>query len=220
MYCIDYVNEDSVLVSSQSATHCQALPDLANFLKHQLTNITDIIVASDTLLCIGNSQTQFESIGVAVQQFEVQLSKRTSYQVFDIPVCYAEQLAPDLTAVAQQLQLSVNQVIERHKQSVYKVKMIGFMPGFTYLSGLNPQLKLPRKSTPVSKVPAGSLAIAEDMSAVYPSDSPGGWHIIGQSPIKLFDKHLDPMCPLNVGDQVRFVELTYEEFIGYGDSSD
>ncbi|MEE1672411.1 allophanate hydrolase subunit 1 [Agarivorans aestuarii] len=219
MYCIDYVNEDSVLISSHSVSHCQTLPQLASFLKDQLDNISDIIVASDTLLCIGNNQTQFESIGAAVQQFELQLGRPSSKQTFDIPVCYAQQLAPDLSGVAQQLQLSVNQVIELHKQSVYKVKMIGFMPGFTYLSGLSPQLSLPRKSTPASKVPAGSLAIAEDMSAVYPSDSPGGWHIIGQSPIKLFDKHVEPMCPLEVGDQVRFVELTYKEFLNYGGSS-
>ena len=129
-----------------------------------------------------------------------------------IPVCYDNCLAPDLKQVAHQLNCRPEQVIETHSAGLYRVDTIGFMPGFGYLSALHDSLRLPRKKTPRTRVPAGSVAIAEGMTAVYPHQSAGGWHLIGQTPKKLFDPCQKEPAVLRVGDSVRFVQITLEEF--------
>ncbi|MDO6685031.1 MULTISPECIES: 5-oxoprolinase subunit PxpB [unclassified Agarivorans] len=215
MYCIDYVNEDSILISCKNSKDCSSLPALSQILKQQLRDILDIIVAADSLLIVLEYTADIDALLSVVTQFNPSEVVSGSANVINIPVCYESKLAPDLAEVCQISKLSADKVIELHQQARYQVKAIGFMPGFAYLKGLPAQLQLPRKAVPASKVAAGSLAIAEDMTAVYPASSPGGWHIIGQSPMQLFNKLSDPMCPFKVGDEVRFVAITYQEFIAF-----
>jgi len=125
-------------------------------------------------------------------------------RLHEIPVWYA---GADLAGVAQACELSVAQVIELHSAAEYRVGAIGFAPGFAYLSGLPDALALPRRATPRTRVPAGSLAIAERQSAIYPQASPGGWHLLGLCPWRLFDAAATPPCPLAPGDRVRFVPI-------------
>lgn len=119
-----------------------------------------------------------------------------------IPVRYD---GPDLAEVAEHTGLSLAEVIARHSRRAYVVRLLGFVPGFAYLGELDPSLALPRRTPPRQRVPAGSVAIAGEQTAVYPLDTPGGWHLIGRTDLVLFDPRRDRPALLAVGDRVRFV---------------
>jgi inhibitor of KinA len=130
----------------------------------------------------------------------------------EIPVCYAADLALDLEEVARHAQLAVDEVIRRHSATEYRVQCVGFTPGFPFLSGLPAELSTPRRASPRSKVPAGSVAIGGAQTGIYPLQSPGGWNIIGCAPLALFDIRRDPPVLLQAGDRVRFRPISREEF--------
>ena len=134
-------------------------------------------------------------------------------RLHEIPIWYGGE---DLAEVAQQCRLSVEQVIELHMAVEYRVGAIGFAPGFAYLGELDTRLALPRRATPRIAVPAGSLAIAERQTAIYPHSSPGGWHLLGRCPWLLFDAAQTPPCPLALGDRVRFHRIDERDFIREG----
>lgn len=130
-------------------------------------------------------------------------------RLHEIAVWYAGE---DLIEVARQCGLTPAQVVDLHAGRDYRVGAIGFSPGFAYLGELDERLALPRRATPRTHVPAGSLAIAERQTAVYPQASPGGWHLLGRTAQQLFDPRRKPPCPLAAGDLVRFLpidEATY-----------
>ncbi|KRG68915.1 5-oxoprolinase subunit PxpB [Pseudoxanthomonas dokdonensis] len=136
----------------------------------------------------------------------------TRSAVVRIPVCYHPSLAPDLETSAQALDMSVEELIERHSQADYRVAMIGFAPGFPYLSGLPENLALPRLATPRARVEAGSVAIGGNQTGIYPLAGPGGWRILGRTPLRLFDPRRQPPSLLVAGNQVRFVAISLAEF--------
>jgi KipI family sensor histidine kinase inhibitor len=125
----------------------------------------------------------------------------------EIPVVYGGEHGPDLDDVAASLGLTAAQVIARHAQVEYLVAMLGFSPGFPYLLGLDPQLAVPRLATPRTRVPAGSVGIGGAQTGVYPNDGPGGWRLIGRTPLALFDAQREPASLLLPGDRVRFVPV-------------
>jgi inhibitor of KinA len=133
-------------------------------------------------------------------------------RIWRIPACYEASLAPDLDDVAAQCGLSTQEVITRHSADRYHVYMLGFLPGFPYMGDLCPELQLPRRQDPRVRVPAGAVAIATDMTAVYTYESPGGWHLIGRTPIKFFDLANTPPALLRPGDQVLFEPIPLAEF--------
>jgi KipI family sensor histidine kinase inhibitor len=118
-----------------------------------------------------------------------------------VPVHYD---GPDLAEVAERTGLTVGEVVARHSGRTYRVYLLGFVPGFAYLGELDDKLVLPRRSSPRQRVPAGSVAIAGAQTAVYPLETPGGWHLIGRTTFPLFDPARDPAAILRVGDTVRF----------------
>jgi len=122
----------------------------------------------------------------------------------EIPVLYGNASGPDLEPAAKTLALSPSELIRLHSEREYTVYMMGFTPGFPYLGILNEKLTLPRLSTPRTRVPAGSVAIAGSQTGIYPVDSPGGWHIIGHTPLKLFDPTSEPPLLFAPGDTVKF----------------
>lgn len=130
----------------------------------------------------------------------------------DIPVCYAPGFGADLDAVAERAGLSAAEVAARHAAPEYRVAMIGFMPGFAYLLGLDPALHAPRRATPRTRVPAGSVAIGGAQTGIYPRELPGGWNLIGRTPLALFDPQRNPAVLLHAGRRVRFRAIDAAEF--------
>ena len=128
-----------------------------------------------------------------------------------IPVCYGGGFGPDLEGLSIALKISPMDVIELHSSFIYRVYMIGFLPGFPYLGRIDPRLEMGRKSRPVP-VAAGGVGIAGNQTGIYPVNSPGGWQIIGRTPVKLFDPEKEPPVRLNIGDQVQFYAVSKEEF--------
>lgn len=131
----------------------------------------------------------------------------------EIPVCYGGDHGEDLVPLALGRGLSADEFIAIHSAATYFVGMIGFLPGFPYLGGLDERLVTPRRATPRTEVPAGSVAIGGNQTGVYPFASPGGWHLIGRTPTRLFDLRRDPPSLLRVGDRVRFISITPDAFV-------
>ena len=129
-----------------------------------------------------------------------------------IPTCYGGEHGPDLDAVAKHAHLSPDEAIARHAAAEYTVAMLGFAPGFPYLLGLDAALHVPRRANPRTRVPAGSIAIGGAQTGIYPRELPGGWHLIGRTPLTLFDPERDPPCLLAPGDRVRFRAIDTDEF--------
>ncbi|MEP7184884.1 MAG: 5-oxoprolinase subunit PxpB [Rhodanobacter sp.] len=130
-----------------------------------------------------------------------------------IPVCYAGAYGPDLEAVARHASLSPDTVIARHVAAEYRVGMIGFAPGFPYLLGLDQALAMPRRSDPRQRVPAGSVAIGGEQTGIYPRELPGGWQLIGRTPLRMFDINAESPSLLAPGDRVRFFAIDEEAFV-------
>lgn len=130
----------------------------------------------------------------------------------EIPVVYGDDFGPDLKSVASARGLSVEAVVALHSEAVYRVCFIGFTPGFPYLSGLPETLNTPRLTTPRKSVPAGSVAIGGEHCGIYPVSSPGGWSIVGRTPLRLFDVQGVEPCLLSPGDEVLFHRIGEQEF--------
>lgn len=133
-------------------------------------------------------------------------------RIIDIPVCYEPEMAPDLIEAANELGIAIDELIQRHSSASYTVAMIGFAPGFPYLLGLPDSLALPRLATPRTRVPAGSVAIGGNQTGIYPRESPGGWRLLGRTPLVLFDAARASPALLMPGDQVRFQRIDAAAF--------
>ncbi|HEY4271844.1 MAG TPA: 5-oxoprolinase subunit PxpB [Candidatus Udaeobacter sp.] len=133
-------------------------------------------------------------------------------RIVEIPVCYDSEFAPDLDDVAGHAQITTKQVVDLHSTAEYRVACIGFVPGFPFLAGLPEKLATPRRNTPRKEIPTGSVGIGGAQTGIYPLRSPGGWNLIGCTPLKLFDPTKTPPTLLRPGDRVRFRPLTREEF--------
>jgi KipI family sensor histidine kinase inhibitor len=132
-----------------------------------------------------------------------------------IPVCYGGEYGPDLEWVARYHGITPDEVVRLHTGSVYQVYMIGFAPGFPYLGELPEGLATPRKQTPRTAVPKGSVAIAQRQTGIYPSQSPGGWQVLGRTPLNLFDPGRRPPVPLEMGDRVDFYPIREKEMCAW-----
>lgn len=132
--------------------------------------------------------------------------------VIEVPVCYGLDLGPDLDLVASHSGLAAERVVEIHCAADYVVHMIGFAPGFPYLGGLDERIATPRRDSPRARVPAGSVGIAGNQTGIYSIESPGGWQLIGRTPLRLFSPTRQSPSLLHAGDRVRFVAIARPEF--------
>lgn len=143
----------------------------------------------------------------------MQLNQADEGNLVEIPVCYNQMFGPDLATVAEYNGLSQKEVVQIHTSGHYLLYMFGFAPGFPYLGGLDPRLHTPRLDTPRPKVAAGSVGIANNQTGIYPLTSPGGWQIIGRTPLRLFAPEMPNPVPFyRPGDRLRFVSITESEF--------
>jgi inhibitor of KinA len=144
--------------------------------------------------------------------YKTSSNNKTSSRTWKIPVCYDLCLGLDLQQLADSKPLSVEEVIQLHCQPLYHVYFLGFLPGFPYLGGLDSRLATPRLASPRVQIPKGSVAIGDHQTGVYPNESPGGWNIIGRTPIELFDVKRSTPTFIQAGDKVKFNPINLDEF--------
>lgn len=130
----------------------------------------------------------------------------------EVPVCYDNEFALDLDEVARHAALAPEEIVRRHSEANYRVSCVGFTPGFPYLSGLPLELATPRRASPRKEIPAGAVAIGGTQTGIYPRKSPGGWNVIGRTPLRLFDIGRNPPALFRAGDRVRFRKISRQEF--------
>ncbi|MEB2774109.1 5-oxoprolinase subunit PxpB [Algoriphagus sp. D3-2-R+10] len=133
-------------------------------------------------------------------------------KIWQIPVCYSPETGRDLEALARHKNISQKELISMHSQPLYRIHFYGFLPGFMYLNGLKEELHAARKNVPDRVVPPGSVAIGGSQTGIYPSSSPGGWHLIGQTPISLFDPRQAIPVFAEAGERIEFTPITIQEF--------
>lgn len=190
--------------------------------KHPLPGIRDCIPSYTTLTFVYDALfflSRKKSPVDAIQQFVDELilsgitnEKKQSTNMVRIPVCYEANCGPDLSSFASIKKISVDELIQLHSSVTYRVYMNGFLPGFAYMGKVDEKIAAPRLSVPRQKVPAGSVGIAGDQTGIYPMESPGGWQLIGRTPLVLFHTHASKPCLLEPGNQVQFYPISFTEF--------
>jgi KipI family sensor histidine kinase inhibitor len=177
--------------------------------------IVEIIPTYRSLLIVYDPlATDLKSLEDSLQSMESRLDQLEipPPKTVEIPVSYGGDLGPDIEFVAQTHSLSVEDVIRIHTGALYQIYMIGFTPGFPFLGGLPEELHTPRLETPRPLVPAGSVGIANNQTGVYPIDSPGGWRLIGRTPLSLFNPSKENPFLYRAGDMLKFVQISKDEY--------
>ncbi len=177
--------------------------------------IVEVIFAYNSLLIlylstIDNVYDEFSSLK-SLYSIEIPKNDQKN-KLWRIPVCYSTALAPDLEMFSQQKSLSKDEVIALHTAPIYQVYFIGFLPGFLYLGGLDERLRLSRKKSPSLNVEKGSVAIGENQTGIYPVNSPGGWHVIGKSPLAFFNSNMNLPCFASSGDKIKFISIEESKY--------
>jgi TIGR00370 family protein len=161
------------------------------------------------------SESPYEVVKVILDNIisKLDFSLEDEEHIVEIPVCYGGELGQDIEQVAKINNITVDEVIKIHSEGKYLVYMIGFAPGFPYLGGMSEKIAAPRRESPRIAIPAGSVGIAGMQTGVYPIETPGGWQLIGKTPLKLFDLKRNSKSLLKAGDIVKFYPISYEEYV-------
>ncbi len=218
---VERLTEDTLIVRFHpeiSVKTSQRIQQLVRLLRAELASqLVDLIPSYTTLLVQYDIQVlNYEQLekaiykGIKTKHDDLELT--THSKLIQIPVCYDRSLALDAQEMEQQCKLPLDEIALIHTQKKYTVFAIGFCPAFAFLGNVDQAITKPRKSTPRPNVNAGSVAIANQQTTVYPMDSPGGWNIIGRSPMNLIDFSSATLCPFEVGDRVQFSAITLEEY--------
>ena len=158
-------------------------------------------------------QTPIEKVSNFISALKIDsINDNRTQKIQEIPVCYDEDFGLDLNELSKSLSLSIEEIVNIHASVIYTVFMVGFTPGFSYLGEIDTRLECSRRSNPRKKVPAGSVAIAGKQTGIYPFDTPGGWQIIGRTPLALFSVSSVPPARLQAGHQIKFVSIDRQEF--------
>ena len=189
---------------------------LAGLDQQSIAGILDLVPGYRSLLVVYDplqlSMDKLQNkIDITLNQLNT--SELPAPRTVEIPVVYGDEYGPDLQWVADYQKISPEEVVRLHTQPLYRVYMIGFMPGYPYLGEVPEGLVTPRRNTPRTHVPQGSVAIAQKQTGIYPVESPGGWQIIGRTPVSLFDPHQASPSFLEMGDQVRFYAISKKEML-------
>ena len=185
-------------------------------------DLIDLIPSYHSLLVIYNPlKLDYQKIEREIRDTIAQWTTNNQSQkgrIVELPVYYSPESGPDLQRIADHSGLSIDQVIKLHQQTEYTVYAMGFAPGFAYLGEVDERIAMPRLATPRHNVHQGAVAIADRQTAIYPSQSPGGWNVVGLCPIGLFNAEKQPHSPMQVGDKLRFKSISRDEFIQLGGS--
>ena len=185
----------------------------------QLKEIKDIIPSYHTLTLIYDIELLNAPLDFAndlIEKFkgkgEIELPNKDLNKIIEVPVCYDEIFGIDLISMTIKLNLSVADILKIHTENIYQVYCLGFMPGFAYMGDINTKIQTARHAQPRKSVSAGSVGIAGAQTGIYPMHSPGGWQIIGRTPMKIFDKDPSILSKFKMGDSVKFYPITRAEF--------
>ncbi|MBR9914043.1 MAG: 5-oxoprolinase subunit PxpB [Algicola sp.] len=212
-------SERAILVSWPTKIDKKILEDLLSFKNYILNNdIKEIVYVNNAYnsLLIYYKLTIDNVNDEILRLKDLYSSKKNqivlSSKLWKIPVCYDEEFGLDLNDIATQNNQSIDDVILWHSTPVYTVFFIGFLPGFLYLGGLDERLFIPRRKTPRARIEKGAVAIGGNQTGIYPNVSPGGWHIIGNTPIELFDVNTSPPCMISAGDCIKFEPVSRDAY--------
>jgi inhibitor of KinA len=171
----------------------------------------------EVLSRVDSNETSYEFVcNYLIEQIKALPEKEKKIpRQLEVPVCYTGDYSPDLEALSIKLQLLSSEIISIHAGTGYRVYMIGFQPGFAYMGTIDERIAFPRKEKPARRVPAGSVGIAGKQTGIYPFDSPGGWWIIGRTPLTIFDNKATTPVLFQPGDMVTFYPITENEFASY-----
>lgn len=201
-------------ISKKLNMHIRRTSD--EIINHRLAGVIEVVPAFRTLTIYYDPMLQSYSnlciFLTKICEYKFQSDQSFKKEVISIPVCYGKGFGEDLSRVAMIHNLTEDEVIKLHAGTQYLVYMIGFLPGFPYLKGLREEIKTPRLSEPRLNVPRGAVGIGGDQTGVYPIESPGGWNLIGQTPLTLFNPEANIPFLIKAGDFIRFVPISEEEF--------
>lgn len=188
-----------------------------HLLKEQhIEGVTDLIPAFASLLINYDPRViGYKDLKARIEELlKIEVSEEASEaRVFEIPVCYGGEYGPDIANIAENAGLAEQEVIDIHCSKDYLIYMLGFLPGFVYLGGLDERIHTPRLANPRISIPAGSVGIAASQTGIYPLNSPGGWQLLGMTPVKTYDPERETPILVEAGDYIRFVPVTEEEFL-------
>lgn len=209
--------EKAILIEWSRIINQEILQDILRFKNSVVSKkeVEDIIVGYNSLTLKYSSYILNFSLEVEeLKQLYAKSHTKTKVKnyIWKIPVCYDVAFGIDLQELSKAKKLSVKQIVELHTQPIYTVYFIGFLPGFLYLGGLEHQLHIPRKSNPRLRVNEGAVAIGGSQTGIYPQQSAGGWHIIGQTPVRFFNIEHKVPCFAKSGDKLQFVAVSINEF--------
>ena len=176
------------------------------------TNITVVYDLVEIKKIAGGAAHLFIRSQIKKAISECASGSESSISVIRIPVCYDVSFGMDLPEMSKQKNIHIEEIISIHTSALYNVYMIGFLPGFAYMGLVDDKIAMPRLSKPRINVAAGSVGIAGNQTGIYPLNSPGGWNIIGQTPLKMFDINKEDPCLLKPGDKIKFTAISREEF--------
>lgn len=188
--------------------------------------ITDVVPAYSSLTVYydvlsvcqkkSNETTAFETMAELIENISEKNDHAPQQQarLIEVPVCYASKFSTDIEYIAQQKKIDVDEIIRLHTSKTYRVYMIGFLPGFAYMGQVDERIVVPRKPEPQNVV-AGTVGIAGVQTGIYPLDCPGGWQVIGRTPLQLFDKDKEQPVLFQPGDEIKFYSITEDEFAQY-----
>ena len=190
---------------------------LVRLIKAQhIEGVTDMIPAFASLLINYDPRVvSYAGLRARLEKLlKLEISGETSEsRIFEIPVCYGGEYGPDLQNIADHAGLTPDEVIKIHSAKDYLIYMLGFLPGFCYLGGLDERIHTPRLATPRIKIEAGSVGIGGSQTGIYPMDSPGGWQLMGKTPVKTYDPDRKVPILVEAGDYIRFVPINEEEYM-------
>ena len=188
-----------------------------HLLKEQhIEGVTDLIPAFASLLINYDPRViGYKDLKARIEELlKIEVSEEAGdARVFEIPVCYGGEYGPDIANIAENAGISEQEVIDIHCSKDYLIYMLGFLPGFVYLGGLDERIHTPRLANPRISIPAGSVGIAASQTGIYPLNSPGGWQLLGMTPVKTYDPERETPILVEAGDYIRFVPVTEEEFL-------
>lgn len=207
--CISIVFDEQI----DPNINAQVIQLKAAILKSGITGVQELVISYNTLVVyFDDTITNHVKLSEAIQQLELVSEATQQSKTYIIPVCYEAPFNLDLEEMATLHNKSTEEIIQIHTRQPYLIYMLGFMPGFPFLGGLDESIATPRKSSPRKEIPAGSVGIANAQTGIYPLASPGGWNIIGRTPLRLFDPNRNPEVYYEAGDCIKFKRISKDEY--------